>query len=162
MPRDSERKIAPESGTRNRSRSCVERSTYVKGLCTDPTFTHLLLSSMAEIAIEHVSTDRDRIVGQVPSTDTSINCAPHTSSPPDDTSPLVQDTTTTTKKKKKKKSKKSTKSKGEPSVKPLTEDDDEPGPLVLRISRNKHWRYISSYHVCHLHLSLLPSCIIRE
>ena len=63
---------------------------------------------------------------------------------------------------KKKKSKKSTKSKGEPSVKPLTEDDDEPGPLVLRISRNKHWRYISSYHVCLPHLFSLPSCIMRE
>ena len=110
---------------------------------------------MAEIAIEHVSTDIGRIVGQVPSTDTSMTCVPHTSSPLDDTPPLVEDTTTTTKKKKKKKSKKSTKSKGEPSAKPLTEDDDEPGPLVLRISRNKHWRYISSYHVC------LPPPVLR-
>ncbi len=116
---------------------------------------------MAAIAIEHVPTDIGRLVGQAPSTDTSMTSVPHTSSPLDDTSPLVEDTTTT-KKKKKKKSKKSTKSKGEPSVKPLTEDDDEPGPLVLRISRNKHWRYISSYHVCLPHLSSLPSCIIRE
>jgi hypothetical protein len=120
---------------------------------------------MAAIAIERVSTDIGRIAGQVPSTatDTSMTCIPHTSSLPDDTSPLVEDTTTTTtKKKKKKKSKKSTKSKGEPSVKPLTEDDDEPGPLVLRISRNKHWRYISSYHVCLPHLSSPPSYIMRE
>jgi hypothetical protein len=116
---------------------------------------------MAAIAIEHFSTDIDRIVGQVPSTDTSMTCVPHTS-PLDDTSPIVEDTTTTTKKKKKKKPKKSTKSKGEPSVKPLTEDEDEPSPLVLRISRNKHWRYISSYHVRPLYLSSLPSCIMRE
>jgi hypothetical protein len=118
---------------------------------------------MPAIAIEDVSTDISRIVGQIPSTDTSMTCVPHTSSPLDDTSPLVEDTTTTTKKKKKKKSKKSTKSKGEPSVKPLTEeDDDEPGPLVLRISRNKHWRYISSYHVCLPRLFSLPPCIMRE
>src|SRR6266849_74215 len=117
---------------------------------------------MVANAIEHVSTDIDRIIGQVPSTVTSMTFVPHTSSPLDDTSTLIEDTTTTTKKKKKKKTKKSTKSKGEPSVKPLTEDDDEPGPLVLRISRNKHWRYISSYHVCLPHLSSLPSCIMRE
>ena len=69
--------------------------------------------------------------------------------PPDATGTVsqVQDTSSTPKKKKKKKSKKSSKSKDEPNAKPLTEDD-EPSPLVLRISRNKHWRYISSYHVC--------------
>ena len=120
---------------------------------------------MAAIAIECVSTDIGRIVGQVPSTvstDTSMTSVPHTSPPPDDTSPPVEDATTTTKKKKKKKSKKSAKSKGEPRVKPLTEDDDEPGPLVLRISRNKHWRYISSYHVCLPRLSSLFSYIMRE
>lgn len=91
-----------------------------------------------------------------------MTSVPHTSSPLDDTSPLVEDTTITTKKKKKKKSKKSTKSKGEPSVKPLTEDDDEPGPLVLRISRNKHWRYISSYHGPWLQLptELLESLLV--
>jgi hypothetical protein len=112
------------------------------------TFTHAPLLSMAAIAIEHVSTDTGRIVGQVPSTDPSTTCGvPHTSPTPDAALSLADDTTTTAKKKKKKKSKKSTKSKGEPNVKPLTEDD-EPGPLVLRISRNKHWRYISSYHVC--------------
>jgi hypothetical protein len=59
-----------------------------------------------------------------------------------------QHTTTIPKKKKKKKSKKP---KGDPTSKPLNEDD-EPSPLVLRISRNKHWRYISSYHVCLLRL----------
>lgn len=104
--------------------------------------------SMAAITIEQVSTDVDRIVSQVPSTDPSTTCdVPHTSPPPDAALSLADDTTTTAKKKKKKKSKKSAKSKSEPNVKPLTEDD-EPGPLVLRISRNKHWRYISSYHVC--------------
>jgi hypothetical protein len=117
---------------------------------------------MAEIAIEHVSTYIGQVVGQVPSTDTPITRVPHTLTRLGDTLPLAGDTTTTTKKKKKKKSKKSTKSKSEPIVQPLTEDDDEPGPLVLRISRNKHWRYISSYHVCLPHLTLLSSCIVRE
>ncbi len=94
---------------------------------------------MAEIAIEHVSTDIGQVVGQVPSTDTPIARVPHTSTRLDDTLPLAGDTTTTTKKKKKKKSKKSTKSKSEPIVKPLTEDDDEPGPLgnfPARTARN--------------------------
>ncbi|SRR6266436_4084774 len=117
---------------------------------------------MAAIAIEHISTDIGRLVGQLPSTDTSVTCVPHMSPPLDDTSPLAEDTTTTAKKKKKKKSKKSTKSRGEPSAKPLAENDAEPGPLVLRISRNKHWRYISSYHVCLPHLTSLPSYIMRE
>ena len=125
----------------------LNHSTYLNGTSLRSP-THIFLSSMAAIAIENLSTDIGRIVGQIPSTDTSMTCVSHTSSPLGDVSPLVEDATTTTKKKKKKKSKKSTKSKGEPSVKPLTEDDDEPGPLVLRISRNKHWRYISSYHVC--------------
>lgn len=117
---------------------------------------------MAAIAIEHVSTDIGQIVGQVPSTDLStMTSTPHTSPPLDAALSLAEDTTTTPKKKKKKKPKKSTKSKGESNVKPLTEDD-EPGPLVLRISRNKHWRYISSYHVCPLHLASLSSCITRE
>ena len=115
---------------------------------------------MAAIAIDHVSADIDRNAGKVHSTDPSMTFLPHTS-PLDATVPLVEDTTTLPKKKKKKKSKKSTKSKGEPSAKPLTEDD-EPGPLVLRISRNKHWRYISSYHVCIPHLTSLSSYITRE
>ncbi|KAH9983768.1 hypothetical protein BJV77DRAFT_1041292 [Russula vinacea] len=114
---------------------------------------------MAAIAIEHVSTDIDRIVGKVPSTDPSVTLL-HTS-PLDATLPLDEDTTTPSKKKKKKKSKKSTKSKGESNVKPFTEDD-EPGPLVLRISRNKHWRYISSYHGPWLQLpiELLESLLV--
>jgi hypothetical protein len=116
---------------------------------------------MAAIAIEHVSTDIGRIVGQVPSTDPSMTSVPPTSPPLDAALSLAEDTTTAPKKKKKKKPKKSTKSKGELNVKPLTEDDD-PGPLVLRISRNKHWRYISSYHVCLPHLASLSSCITRE
>jgi hypothetical protein len=47
------------------------------------------------------------------------------------------------KKKKKKKSKKAGKSKDR-EAKPA---DAEPRPPLLCISRNKHWRYISSYHV---------------
>jgi hypothetical protein len=53
------------------------------------------------------------------------------------------------KKKKKKKSKKSAKAKTAASVEGKAQDALEPGsrPPALCISRNKHWRYISSYHV---------------
>ena len=52
------------------------------------------------------------------------------------------------KKKKKKKSKKSAKAKEEASkAKAQDQPDTESRPPVLCISRNKHWRYISSYHV---------------
>jgi len=51
----------------------------------------------------------------------------------------------TQKKKKKKKTKKSSKAKDAAAAK-AKEDEDR--PPVLCISRNKHWRYISSYHVC--------------
>jgi hypothetical protein len=112
---------------------------------------------MAAIAIECASPDIGCAVEQVPSVNPSMASAAHTSPPQDATMPLVEDTTTTAKKKKKKKSKKSAKSKGEPNAKPLVEDD-EPSPQVLRISRNKHWRYISSYHVCHSPLDPPSSC----
>lgn len=56
--------------------------------------------------------------------------------------------TTTQKKKKKKKSKKSGKAKEAASqAKAQDEPESESRPPVLCISRNKHWRYISSYHV---------------
>ena len=56
--------------------------------------------------------------------------------------------TTAQKKKKKKKSKKSAKAKEVPSkAKTQGEPDTQGRPPVLCISRNKHWRYISSYHV---------------
>ena len=104
---------------------------------------------MAAVTIDYTSPDVDRVVEHVPSTNPSITTETLTSTPrDDDTVPVVEDTTTPPKKKKKKKSKKSVKSKGEPNTKPVS-GDGEPGPLVLRISRNKHWRYISSYHVCH-------------
>lgn len=117
---------------------------------------------MVAISIEYVSPDTDRAVEHVPSTNPSVTSETLTSTPcDDDTIPGLEDTTTTSKKKKKKKSKKSTKSKGESSTKPVTEDD-EPSPLVLRISRNKHWRYISSYHVCRPPLTCLTSRFTRE
>jgi hypothetical protein len=50
------------------------------------------------------------------------------------------------KKKKKKKPKKSAKSK-EAANKSAAPSEQEPRHPVLCISRNKHWRYISSYHV---------------
>jgi len=115
---------------------------------------------MAAIAIEHPSTDIGGPIGQVPSSNLCMTGATLMSAPLDATFPPVEDTTTIPKKKKKKKSKKSAKSKGEPDAKPLTEDD-ESGPQVLRISRNKHWRYISSYHVRLPYLTFLPSYIMR-
>jgi len=50
---------------------------------------------------------------------------------------------------KKKKKKKSKKPKGKDAGKGKTDDSPEAEgrPSVLCISRNKHWRYISSYHV---------------
>jgi hypothetical protein len=55
---------------------------------------------------------------------------------------------TTHKKKKKKKSKKSGKAKELASqTVAQAEPESESRPPVLCISRNKHWRYISSYHV---------------
>ena len=54
---------------------------------------------------------------------------------------------TTTQKKKKKKSKKSAKAKEEASQAIAQGPESESRPPVLCISRNKHWRYISSYHV---------------
>lgn len=55
------------------------------------------------------------------------------------------------KKKKKKKPKKSAKAKdAAAALKAKAQDVPEPDnrPPALCISRNKHWRYISSYHVC--------------
>lgn len=52
----------------------------------------------------------------------------------------------THKKKKKKKPKKSAKAKEAAKAK-VQEADAGGRPTVLCISRNKHWRYISSYHV---------------
>lgn len=53
---------------------------------------------------------------------------------------------TAPKKKKKKRSKKTAKSKASNATKALEEEEGD-RPPVLCISRNKHWRYISSYHV---------------
>ena len=54
----------------------------------------------------------------------------------------------TQKKKKKKKSKKSSKAKDATAKATAKGDGDKEGRQpVLCISRNKHWRYISSYHV---------------
>jgi len=68
-------------------------------------------------------------------------------------SEVIEDPVVTTqKKKKKKKSKKSAKAKEAAALKAKAQEaqdveDAESRPPVLCISRNKHWRYISSYHV---------------
>lgn len=51
------------------------------------------------------------------------------------------------KKKKKKKSKKSSKANGGLGATETPKESGDPKPPVLCISRNKHWKYISSYHV---------------
>lgn len=51
------------------------------------------------------------------------------------------------KKKKKKKSKKSSKANGGLGATETPKESGDPKPSVLCISRNKHWKYISSYHV---------------
>ncbi|KAF8910173.1 hypothetical protein CPB84DRAFT_1724033 [Gymnopilus junonius] len=63
-------------------------------------------------------------------------------------------TTAAPKKKKKKKPKKSAKSKDASAPKTKEEVDPEGHQPVLCISRNKHWRYISSYHGPWLQLPL--------
>jgi hypothetical protein len=63
--------------------------------------------------------------------------------------PFSETLPTARKKKKKKKSKKSAKTKDVDSAPTKAEPSDLNGrPPILCISRNKHWRYISSYHVC--------------
>ncbi|KAF9469558.1 hypothetical protein BDZ94DRAFT_1242700 [Collybia nuda] len=70
----------------------------------------------------------------------------------------------TQKKKKKKKPKKSAKAKEAATAasKAKTQDPEGGRPPVLRISRNKHWRYISSYHGPWLQLpiELLESLLV--
>ena|ERR1700761_4132622 len=61
------------------------------------------------------------------------------------------------KKKKKKKPKKSASAKARDAAAATAnaKADEAERPPVLSISRNKHWRYISSYHVCPLLLFFL-------
>ncbi|KAH9046955.1 hypothetical protein EDB83DRAFT_2403992 [Lactarius deliciosus] len=102
---------------------------------------------MANITPEDVSSDVFQDIEQAPSISPSLTDSTVSASPLLDTalSLVEEDTTVAQKKKKKKKPKKRSKAKAEANTKPPIEDD-EPSPLVLRISRNKHWRYISSYH----------------
>jgi len=70
--------------------------------------------------------------------------------------PLPLETPTPRQKKKKKKKSKKTKAEeadGGVGTSKAQADDSGFHPQVLCISRNKHWRYISSYHVCVIHQS---------
>jgi len=70
--------------------------------------------------------------------------------------PLPLETPTPRHKKKKKKKSKKTKAEGAVAsvgTSKAQADDSRVHPQVLCISRNKHWRYISSYHVCVIHQS---------
>ena len=71
-------------------------------------------------------------------------------SPIPDATEEEQQISATTQKKKKKKSKKSLKAKEAAASGSKTDSQPNPPP-VLCISRNKHWRYISSYHVRRSH-----------
>ncbi|KAI0756204.1 hypothetical protein C8Q80DRAFT_1092733 [Daedaleopsis nitida] len=100
-----------------------------------------------------------------PSTHTSRSTSP-TSPLPDPPTEGVDNLETIAsqnKKKKKKKAKKGAKVKDAPTVngKP-GHDEDRDRPPVLCISRNKHWRYISSYHGpwLQLPLELLDSLLL--
>src|SRR6266404_3844468 len=118
---------------------------------------------MANIAHDDGSAaDIFQDVDQVPSISPSWTNSTVSASPPLDAamSLVEEDTTVAQKKKKKKKSKKQSKAKTEANAKPTIEED-EPSPLVLRISRNKHWRYISSYHVCLPHCRPLRRSYVR-
>lgn len=67
----------------------------------------------------------------------------------DEPTPMDLVASTNQKKKKKKKSKKNAKAKEAAAVTSAKETAGIDGrPPVLCISRNKHWKYISSYHVC--------------
>ena len=91
-------------------------------------------------------------------TDSCTAAEPVQTLTPPPSPPLAEDGVTTTatppptsaaaKKKKKKKSKKSNKTKEGPTPSPTpapTVEENQPPPLY--ISRNKHWKYISSFHV---------------
>lgn len=104
-----------------------------------------------------------------PVTEVSEVSTPVTASPLLSEQPLPSDPTTVTqKKKKKKKSKKSAKARegaATAASKAQTqddEDDSEDRPQVLCISRNKHWRYISSYHVRVIHLRVTFIFLVRS
>ena len=111
----------------------------------------IILTLMANIAIENLSIENFKDLEQASSISPSLTNSTTSASPSpllDSASSLVEeDATVAQKKKKKKRPKKRSKAKAEANTQPSIEDD-EPSPLVLRISRNKHWRYISSYHVC--------------
>jgi hypothetical protein len=80
-------------------------------------------------------------------------------------SEVIEDPVVTTqKKKKKKKPKKSAKAKEAAALKAKAQaaEDAESRPTVLCISRNKHWRYISSYHVGTIVAVLSPYWILKS
>lgn len=92
---------------------------------------------MSEVKIDQASTE----ISHTPLQSLSPNVAA-------DKAVAVNDTSASQKKKKKKRSRKPTKSKetSPQTWSPVGDDDDERPPMLC-ISRNKHWRYISSYHV---------------
>ncbi|KAI0640210.1 hypothetical protein C8Q77DRAFT_1085341 [Trametes polyzona] len=95
-----------------------------------------------------------------PSTHTSRSSSPIA---PETTALDEVETTSNSKKKKKKKAKKSAKAKDAPGSKGAGRTSEERDrPPVLCISRNKHWRYISSYHGpwLQLPLELLESLLL--
>jgi hypothetical protein len=149
----------------NASRARLNLNSSTAALITASTASSPITPTlMANITLEDVSqaTDIFQDVEQAPSVSPSLTNSTVSASTLLDTALSVEeDATVTQKKKKKKKPKKSSKAKAEANSKPSIEDD-EPSPLVLRISRNKHWRYISSYHVCLPFYHPIPTFIVRE
>ncbi|KAH9934086.1 uncharacterized protein BXZ73DRAFT_45988 [Epithele typhae] len=95
-----------------------------------------------------------------PSTHTSRSSSPTPAPPPHAESAATDNNAS--KKKKKKKSKKGAKAKEPSAGKAHGAESSDDRPPVLCISRNKHWRYISSYHGpwLQLPLELLESLLL--
>ncbi|KAI0694897.1 hypothetical protein BC835DRAFT_1415191 [Cytidiella melzeri] len=104
-------------------------------------------------------TDKDvKLPPTPPSSPSSRSASPLLSTE----APAADQQTTASKKKKKKKTKKPVKSKAPSGGTKQPSAGEEDRPSVLCISRNKHWRYISSYHGPWLQLpvELLESLLV--
>lgn len=105
-----------------------------------------MAETAVKITLELVKEQHPNGISQV-LTPSPSHSSGETSPVPDATEEERRQVPTTTQKKKKKKTKKSLKAKDAATTGPKT-DSPLDRPPVLCISRNKHWRYISSYHVC--------------
>ncbi|KAJ3509080.1 hypothetical protein NLJ89_g5407 [Agrocybe chaxingu] len=114
-----------------------------------------MVVAVSTVADTPSSPDTDSLPNAVSQLSTPVSHSGRASPTYADVENLEDSAATTQKKKKKKKSKKSSKSKDAASKANGNEEGNTEGrPPVLCISRNKHWRYISSYHGPWLQLPL--------